>query len=135
MENKQLKDRNWELEDILKGVTGKPKRSAHENINVGPVSQDGEGFERADEEPIYDNPPSQDEEDDFWQEGKANKGNYGNDNNLWIMGTKEVAPSIVGINNTPIINAQQPGGKSLPKRPQGYNAKEELARYGVGAKK
>ena len=129
-ENKELKDRNWELEDIMKGGTGRVKRSVHENINIGPQSQDGEGFDRADEEPVYDNPPSQDDEDDFWQEGKGNKANYGNDNNLWIMGNKETT-----INNTPIISSQPAGGKSLPKRPQGYNAKEELARYGVGAKK
>mmetsp|Transcript_33304 Transcript_33304/g.38235 ORF Transcript_33304/g.38235 Transcript_33304/m.38235 type:complete len:122 (-) Transcript_33304:64-429(-) len=121
----------------MKGGTGRARRSVQENINVAMQSQDGYGFERADDDPIYDNPPSQDDEDDFWQEGKANKGNYGQDNNsLWIMGNKDaLPPTDLNVYNTPGIQAQPPGMKSLPKRPQGYNAKEDMARYGVGAKK
>lgn len=134
-ENKKLRDRNFELEDIMKGGTGRPRQSTQQNMTMGMQSQDG--FDRAEvDEPIYDQPQSQDEEDDFWQEGKVNKGGYGNDNDLWIMGNKDNLPATnLNAYNPPSMQAQPPGFKSIPKRPQGYNANDDMAFYGVSAKK
>lgn len=141
-ENKQLKEHNLDLQDALNGGPGRAKRSTQQNINMAMHSQDGEGFDRADDDqqlydqPVYDQPPSQDDEDDFWQEGKAAKGGYGNENDLWITGNKDNLPtSNINAYNAPGNKAQAPGFKSIPKRPQGYNANEDMAFYGVGAKK
>lgn len=133
-ENKQLKHRNEELEDIMKGGTGRAKRSTQENMRMAYQSQDAEGFDRAEEDPVYDQPPSQDDEDDFWQEGKA-KGGYNDGGDLWIMGNKDNLPgNNINAYNSP-GGAQPPGFKSIPKRSQGYNGNDDMAFYGVGAKK
>lgn len=137
-ENKRLRGESQRLEDTLNGVPPKNKRSTQENIEMAMQSQNNDGFERAEEEPVYDQPQSQDDEDDFWQEGKGNKGAYAsnNDNDLWIMGNKDNLPaSNINAYNTPGMQAQPPGFKSIPKRPQGYNANDDMAFYGVGAKK
>lgn len=137
-ENKALRGKAQDLEDTMNGVP--KKRSTQENINIAMQSQDG-NFDRAPEEenPIYDQPPSQDDEDDFWQEGKgANKGGYGGGgDDLWIMGNKDNLPqSNLNAYNQPGMGAQPPGYKSIPKRPQGYNnGNDDMAFYGVGAKK
>lgn len=113
-ENKKLKERNWELEDVLKGGTGRRKQSAPQDMmNAAYQSQDIDGFERADEDQVYDQPPSQDDDDDFWQEGKTNINAY----------------------NPPTIQVQPAGFKSIPKRHQGYSANDDMAFYGVAAKK
>lgn len=135
-ENKRLQQKNEELQDMLNGGTGRARKSQQEQYNVR--SQDGDGFERAPDEPVYDMPPSQDDDDDFWQEGKAAKRGYGdNENDLWIMGNKDnLNPTNMNAYNTPGgagSKAQPPGfGKSIPKRPQGYNANDDMAFYGVG---
>eukprot|EP00343_Euplotes_focardii_P005991 CAMPEP_0205812624 /NCGR_PEP_ID=MMETSP0205-20121125/17116_1 /ASSEMBLY_ACC=CAM_ASM_000278 /TAXON_ID=36767 /ORGANISM="Euplotes focardii, Strain TN1" /LENGTH=85 /DNA_ID=CAMNT_0053093565 /DNA_START=3 /DNA_END=256 /DNA_ORIENTATION=- len=81
-------------------------------------SQHNENFERADDVPVYDQPASQDDEEDFWQEGKGKQGNYDNDNDLWIMGNKNNLPesNVNAYNNSG--GAQKPEGfKSIPRRP------------------
>ena len=127
-----------DLEDVMNGVPSRNKQSTQDNINMAIASKNGEGFDRAEEAPVYDQPQSQDDEDDFWQEGKGNKGNYGNgnDNDLWITGNKDNLPvSNLNAYNSPGMQAQPPGYKSIPKRPQGYNGNDDMAFYGVGAKK
>ncbi|CAI2378127.1 unnamed protein product [Moneuplotes crassus] len=135
-ENKALKNKNQDLEDTLHGVP--KKRTTQDNINMAMQSQDGQ-FDRVQEEiPVYDQPQSQDDEDDFWQEGKgANKGGYGGGDDLWIMGNKDNLPqSNLNAYNQPGMPSQPPGFKSIPKRPQGYNGgNDDMAFYGVGAKK
>jgi hypothetical protein len=137
-ENKRLMNRNRDLEDMMSGAPPRARQSQHEHIPEPMRSQDGEGFERAQDQPVYDQPPSQDDEDDFWQEGKAAKAPYGgNDNDLWIMGNKEaLAGSNMNAYNTPggiAGKSQGPGyGKSLPKRPQGVDQNDDMAFYGVG---
>lgn len=138
-ENKELRLKNEELEDIAKGGTGRRRRTQEAEMNIPLHSQDAEGFERYQDEPVYDQPPSQDDEDDFWQEGKAAKQNYGNDNDLWIMGKKDtLPPTNMNAYNTPgglASKAQPPGyGKSLPKRKGGYDPNDDMAFYGVGVK-
>lgn len=135
-ENKHLRDRNFELEEIMNGGTGRARQSTQKHMNEAMQSQ--ENFDRADDYPVYDQPPSQDDEDDFWQEGKANKGGYGGgDNDLWIMGKKDNLPANnLNSYSAQSSKAQPPGGfKSLPKRAQGYNANDDMAFYGVSAKK
>jgi hypothetical protein len=135
-ENKEMREHNLELENVMKGGNGRAKQSTQQNINMAMQSQDGDRFDRIDEDqPTYDQPPSQDDDDDFWHEGKAGKGGYGNDNDLWIMGNKDNLPaSNINSYNAP-GQGQNPGFKSIPKRAQGYNANDDMAFYGVGAKK
>jgi hypothetical protein len=138
-ENKQLKNRHNGHDGRTNEMSGRPRDSMQQddNMHMAMQSQDAEGFDRAEEEPVYDQPPSQDDEDDFWQEGKQNKAGYGGDNDLWIMGNKSNMPP---ANNNASYGAtgasgQPPGFKSIPKRPQGYNANDDMAFYGVAAKK
>ena len=134
-ENKKLKMKSQDLEDAMKGIPPKNKRSTQENIEMA-MQSNNDAFSRAAEEPVYDQPPSQDDEDDFWQEGKGNKGSYNNENDLWITSNKDNLPqSNLNSYNTPAMQGQPPGFKSIPKRPQGYNANDDMAFYGVGAKK
>jgi hypothetical protein len=137
-ENKEMREHNLELENVMKGGNGRAKQSTQQNINMAMQSQnDIDGFDRIDEDqPTYDQPPSQDDDDDFWHEGKAGRGGHGNDNDLWIMGNKDNLPSSnINSYNAPGIPGQNPGFKSIPKRAQGYNANDDMAFYGVGAKK
>lgn len=135
-ENKALRGKNQDLEDTMNGVP--QKRTTQDNINMAMQSQNDQ-FDRAPEaeNPVYDQPPSQDDEDDFWQEGKAAKGGYGGDNDLWIMNNKEgAAQASMGAYNQPGMGSQAPGFKSIPKRPQGIpGGQDDMAFYGVGAKK
>ena len=136
-ENKRLVMRNSELEDIIKGVPPRAHQSQNEAMTAALQSQDG-GFDRAQDELVYDQPPSQDDEDDFWQEGKAAKAGYGgNDNDLWITGNNNNLPATnlnaYNASTNRRGKAQPPGfNKSIPKRAQGYDPNDDMAFYGVG---